>query len=544
MKLISVGQMRAIEKEANANGLTYEAMMENAGHNIAKEVLSLAYSVEDEEDIQVLGFVGPGNNGGDTLVVLKHLAEKGWKARAYLVNRKKTNDPLIKNLETAGGEIHTGETDTDYHRLTTFLENADIVLDGILGTGCKLPLKQEIRSVMAVIKSTLENMTWRPMVVGVDCPSGIDCDSGEIAQEAFRVDATITLAAVKKGFFKLPAYQLIGELRVADIGIDPNLSAWKSIKDEVIDADLASSLLPHRSDAAHKGDFGNALVIAGSMNYTGAALLAGKAAGRIGAGLVTMAVPAPLHSILAGQFLEGVWVLLPHEMGVISSNAKDILARNLEQATALLVGPGLGLEETTREFIQNLVSGAASEKKPGHMGFIQKAEGKVEKQAQQSAPMIIDADGLKLLSKIPGWEAKLPPESILTPHPGEMAVLTGMAVAEIQNTRLETARNYSIKWGHIVVLKGAFTVVASPDGRTTTSPIATSALAHAGTGDVLAGIITGLRAQGVPAYDAARLGAWIHAEAGLIAATSHGNTVSVLAGDVLESIKDVIAELV
>jgi ADP-dependent NAD(P)H-hydrate dehydratase / NAD(P)H-hydrate epimerase len=543
MKLVSVSEMHSIEEEAATSGLSYDLMMENAGHNLSREVLQLAYAQDDEEDIQVLGFVGPGNNGGDTLVALTHLAEKGWKARAYLVKRKASGDPLAKRFEEAEGEIYQADRDSDFQQLTAFLETADVVLDGILGTGFKLPLKPDIAKVLGVIKFTLGSIEWQPLIVAVDCPSGVDCDSGEAAEESIPADATVTMAAVKRGLLKLPAYDLIGELRVIDIGVLDELKSWWAITNEVADESLAKSLLPGRPSDAHKGTFGTSLVVAGSVNYTGAALLAGKAAARIGTGLVTLAVPAPLHMSLAGHFPEATWLLLPHVMGSIGSNAADVLADNLDRVTAILVGPGLGLDEATRDFISDLLGGASAKVSHAHMGFVQSSESKTGQKHADLPPFIFDADGLKLLAKLPDWSKLLPSQAILTPHPGEMSALTGLSTEEIQKDRLETARKYAAKWDHVVVLKGAFTVIASPDGRTTTIPVATPALAHAGTGDVLAGLITGLRAQGLEPYDAARLGAWVHAEAGLAAALVHGSTMSVLAGDILDAVADVLAEL-
>jgi NAD(P)H-hydrate epimerase len=543
MKLVSISEMRSIEKEADSNGLTYEMMMENAGHNLSREVLQLAYAQDDEEDIQVLGFAGPGNNGGDTLVALTHLAEKGWKARAYLIKRKAGGDPLVKRLEDADGEIYLAEKDSDFQQLTAFLETADVVLDGVLGTGFKLPLKPDIAKVLGAVKTILGSIEWQPFIVAVDCPSGVDCDTGEIAEECIPADATVTLAAVKQGLLKLPAYDLIGELHVVDIGQLNELMSWQAVKNEVANDTLAKSLLPERPTDAHKGTFGSALVVAGSVNYTGAALLAGKAACRSGVGLVTLAVPAPLHTALAGHFPEAIWLLLPHEMGSIASGAADVLTDNLEHATALLVGPGLGLDDTTREFIATLLDGAHAKISSAHMGFVLSPGSKVDQKPAVLPPFVFDADGLKLLAKLPNWFRLLPAPAILTPHPGEMSALTGLTVEKIQKDRLAIACKYAAEWGHVVVLKGAFTVIAAPDGRTTTIPVATPALAHAGTGDVLAGLITGLRAQGLEAYDAARLGAWVHAQAGLAAALIQGSTTAVLAGDVLEAVADVLAEL-
>jgi hydroxyethylthiazole kinase-like uncharacterized protein yjeF len=354
----------------------------------------------------------------------------------------------------------------------------------------------------------------------------------------------VTMAAVKQGLLRLPAYGLAGELRLVDIGPLDELKSWQAIQNEVPDQEHVISILPERGLDAHKGTFGTAVIAAGSLNYTGAALLAGKAAYRVGAGLVTLAVPAPLHSALAGHFPEATWVLLPHEMGVIASAAADVLTKNLERATALLVGPGLGLEDTTKDFVLNLLKGAKAKPTNRRIGFVQ-GEGKAEEEKSEKGlpPLVFDADGLKLLAKLPDWAKLLPAPAILTPHPGEMSALTGLSVEDIQNDRLAVAKKFATEWGHVVVLKGAFTVIAAPDGRTSTIAVATPALARAGTGDVLSGLIAGLRAQGVDAYNAAVAGAWIHAQAGLAAADDLGSEAAILAGDVLESVSYVLAEL-
>jgi NAD(P)H-hydrate epimerase len=544
MKLVSVAEMRAIEKEADASGLTYAKMMENAGQNLAREVMSLAHAQEEnEEEIQVLGLVGPGNNGGDTLVALAYLAEKGWTARAYLVRRKPANDPLVERLQKAEGEVFLAETDNGFDQLQAFIETADVVLDGVLGTGFQLPLKDEIGGVLSAAREAMTRMQCPPLVVAVDCPSGVDSDSGQAAPQVIPADATVTMAAVKRGLLALPAYELAGEVRVVEIGDLSGLKSWQAVRDEVADDAMAASLLPMRKADAHKGTFGTAMIVAGSMNYTGAALLAGKAAYRIGAGLVTLAVPAPLHTALAGHLPEATWVLLPHEMGVIASSAADVLMKNLGRVTALLVGPGLGLEETTGGFIERLLRAPSAARVPARrIGFIQEGE-KQETEADKKSlpPLVFDADGLKLLAKIENWAQRLPAPAVLTPHPGEMSALTGLPVEEIQADRPGIARRFAAEWGHVVVLKGAFTVVADPDGRTTTIPVATPALARAGSGDVLAGLVVGLRAQGAGAYESAVAGAWIHAQAGLAAAEVQGSAASVLAGDVLECVSDVLA---
>jgi len=541
MKLVTVSQMQAIEKEADAGGLSYEQMMENAGQGLADIILEI---VESDPESEAVGLVGPGNNGGDTLVALAALAAEGWKTRAYLVKRKK--DDLIKRFTEAGGEILAGEN--AFEQLAEAIGTADVLLDGVLGTGTKLPLKKDVAELLSEVNDILDGLDppHGTLVVAVDCPSGVDCDSGEVADETIAADLTITMAAVKQGLLKLPAFEYVGDLEVVDIGLSDDLPSLKELNVEIAEADSVAALLPVRPIDAHKGTFGTALIAAGSVNYTGAAVLAGEAAYRVGVGLVTLAVPAPVHGALAGRFPEATWVLLPHEMGVISSNGVEVLAKNFERASALLIGPGFGMENPTKEFVENIVEGKYSAKKLAQrIGFVHQETEKNEDGSRNSKlpPMVVDADGLKLLAQIKDWQTKIPAPAVLTPHPGEMAVLTELSKDEIQENRLETASKYAKAWGHVVVLKGAFTVIASPDGRTTVIPVASPALARAGTGDVLAGLIVGLRAQGLEAYEAAVAGAWIHAQAGLYAADDLGTTASVLAGDVLDSVSDVISDL-
>ena len=524
MKLVTVAEMQQVEREANAAGLTYDKMMENAGTNLAIAI-SNAYAFLDDKS--ALGLVGSGNNGGDTLVALAYLGEKGWRVTAYIVRPRPIDDPLVKRVTQAGGTIHNvdeGELTSDFEQLKVLISNHALLLDGILGTGIHLPLKPEIETVLRVTQQYLQGMENPPYVVAVDCPSGVDCDTGAVAPETIPADITVTMAAVKIGLLTLPAFGLIGELQVVEIGnleSDYDLVAWKSIHRQVATRDWVKSLLPKRPLDAHKSTFGAAVVVAGSQNYTGATLLSGEAAYRIGAGWVTLAVPESLHSILAGQLPEATWILLPSNEGGISGEGVPILFANLERCTALLVGPGFGLKESTSQFVQRFL---------------------MEK-SQTLPPLVFDADGLKLLARVPNWHTLLPPLTVLTPHPGEMSVLTGLSPDEIQKDRLKIATHFSQQWGHVVILKGAFTIIAEPGGQVAVIPVATPALARAGTGDVLAGLVVGLLAQGVPAFPAAVAGAWIHAQAGLTAAEVMGSTASVLAGDVLNAVINVLSDL-
>ena len=542
MKLVTVSEMLEIEQEANANGLSYDEMMENAGRGLA-EVLLEEY--QELESPRALGLIGSGNNGGDTLVALAILAKAGWRANAYVVKTREPNDPLVARLEKNGGVIYTIEKDGDLRILVDLIREHNILMDGVLGTGIKLPLRGKISEVLSITGEFLGEIEDPPEVIAVDCPSGIDCDTGEAAPECIRADITVTMAAIKRGLLIFPAYNYVGRLRLVSIGLKPQdkrSKTWRKIKTIVADADLVRKILPERPLDAHKGTFGTALVVAGSVNYTGAAMLSGKAAYRVGAGLVTLAVPAPLHSVLAGQFPEATWILLPHEMGVISADAARVLFQNLERPTAILLGPGFGLEETTRDFLSILIN-EPSKKTNRKIGFVSIPSEKEDDDEFTLPPVVIDADGFKLLKKIKDWENKLPAPAVLTPHPGEMSFLTDITTSEIQTNRFSIAQGKAREWGHVVVLKGAHTVVASPDGRVSVIPVASPSLARAGTGDVLAGIIVGLIAQGVDPYDSAVAGCWIHAQAGLYAEAFIGSSASVLAGDVLNMIPEIMSGL-
>ena len=539
MKLVTIAEMRTLEKQADTTGLPYAKIMENAGHGLADEIRILPYGGEDET-IEALGLVGAGNNGGDTLIALTDLATAGWRVRAYLLNRKA--DALAEGLVKAGGEITLAESDSSFEKLAALIDTADVVVDGLLGIGLTLPLRPEVAAVLNAVNNAIADQPWPPYVVAVDCPSGVNADNGEAAPETIPASVTVCMAAVKRGLLQFPAFELAGELRVVDIGLTEKQALWKSLQHFVADDDLVEDYLPMRPADAHKGTFGTALIAAGSINYTGAALLAGRAAYRVGAGLVQMAVPGPVQAALAGHFPEATWILLPQEMGVIAESAAGVLAKNLERATALLIGPGLGTEDTTKNFVEHLLGGKTSTKKPGmRIGFVQNDEEKSDAKSSVLPPLVIDADALRHLAKTEGWAKLLPALAILTPHPGEMAALTGLEKDEIQKDRMGTALKYAAEWGHVVVLKGAFTVIAAPDGRSVTIPVATSALARAGTGDVLAGLIVGLRAQGVEPFESAVAGAWIHAQAGLYAAERIGSEAAVLASDVLDTVAEVLS---
>jgi hydroxyethylthiazole kinase-like uncharacterized protein yjeF len=537
LKVVKTEQMQRIEKAADASGLSYDEMMANAGAAIARNILKQWPEVRTS---RVLVLVGPGNNGGDGLVVAFHLSKAGADVEVYLSHpRSESKDSNYARIKEAGARITLAEEDSKASKLRKALQKTDFLVDALLGTGIKLPLRGVPKDILSITKSIIGDMHTRPYVVAVDCPSGLDCDSGEIAEESLAADLTVTLAAAKTGLFEFPGASFVGKLEVGSIGIPIELPEMADIKHVLATPELVKTWLPERPLNAHKGTFGHVVVVAGSINFPGAAALAGLGAYRSGAGLVTLAVPSAIQSFLVSVLPEAIWIALPHEMGSISKSAAPVLKNELDGVDALLIGPGFGRDPETKAFLE-MIFHAKNDERRKQLGFIGD-----EKEAKHVAlpPCVIDADGLKLLSEINDWHKLIEHIAVLTPHPGEFAYMTGLAISDVLTNRIGYAREYSKKWGHVVVLKGAYTIVADPDGRMATVPIATPALATAGTGDVLAGVILGMRSQGLGAFESAVVGAYLHAKAGEIAASEIGSNVSVIAGDVAEFLPSVFAEL-
>jgi hydroxyethylthiazole kinase-like uncharacterized protein yjeF len=558
IKIASVQEMRAIERAADASGVTYADMMEHAGHAVAEAVADLLGPFSDDRRVVVL--VGPGNNGGDGLVAARVLKrETQAEVSCYLLKPRGDDDANFVEAREAGVFIADAESDQRWRVLKNLVADADIVVDGLLGTGAHLPIEGDAakllqhagaaineRRSLAQAEDTHLIMPGDPAVrmpivskvVAIDCPSGLDCDSGALDPVAIPADVTVTFGAAKPGQVRFPGAEAIGRLIVADIGLPPDLDELAAVGPWLTSADEVRKLLPSRPRDGHKGTFGRLVAVAGSVNYTGAAGLAGLGAYRVGAGLVTMAVPQPIYPVLAARLPEATWLLLPHEMGVINSAALEVFYKEVGQADALLLGPGWGREEETGEFLRGLLR-ADHRAKRGRLGFLESGAEEGEETSVPSVglpPLVIDADGLNLLAEIEAWPALLPEGSILTPHPGEMARLTGLSREAIQTDRLSCAAEYAAKWKAVVVLKGAHTVVASPAGEVAVMPFASSSLATAGTGDVLAGAIAGLRAQRLDPFEAGVAGAYLHGLAGHLAALRAGDEASVIAGDVADAL--------
>ncbi len=553
IKVVTVQQMRDIEAATDAAGVSYDEMMLHAGKAVAEIVMQALGN--DSSDQRVVVLVGPGNNGGDGLVAARILKETtAAEIGCYLLAHRSGDDPVYRGAVDAGVFIAVMEDDQRSRVLRNLVESADVVVDALLGTGARLPVEGDLQKLLKTVSGSLERVSkrssdkdspvWpamplprsgsRPAVIAVDCPSGLDCDTGELDPAAIPADITVTFAAAKTGQMLFPGAEAVGELVVAPIGTPRDLAELDAVSLDLVTGDDVAPLLPRRLRDSHKGTFGRALIAAGSINYTGAVSLAGEAAYRVGAGLVTLSVPQPIYPILASQLREVTWLLLPHDMGVINRDAIDVIAEEIDRIDALCIGPGLGSEEPTAEFIRGIFQGERQAKK-GNIGFVSPDRSGGGQRLEITCPLVIDADGLNLLAGIDQWWTLLPANTILTPHPGEMARLTGLERDAVQADRAAIAREKAAEWNCVVVLKGAFTVIAEPGGQVVMMPFAIDALATAGTGDVLAGCITGFAAQGLNPFDAAVAGAYVHGLAGQIAASEMASA-SVLASDVLAAV--------
>jgi len=486
VKIVTADQMRHIDQECGSIGLPTDVLMENAGRAVAEEVRRIVGTI-DQQGILIL--IGSGNNGGDGLVAARYLHDWGADVSLYLLAERPAQDPnmeLVRQRDITCIEV---AQDGNLNKLDNLLFSAVAVIDAIFGTGKSRPLGDDFTQVLDKVNKVKEG---RPAlhIFALDLPSGLDADSGAVDRACLYADNTITLGFPKPGLYNPPGLERAGKITVADIGIPPYLADEMTI--ELITDEWIKSVLPRRPLGANKGTFGRVLVIAGSINYIGAAYLACSGAMRVGAGLVTLTTAASLQPILASKLTEVTYMPLPESnQGIISSQAAKIIRQELTNYDVLVLGCGLGQGESVTKFIKSTLL-----------------------KSKSMPSLVLDADGLNTLAKTTRWWKQLADNAILTPHPGEMARLIGVSVEEVQSDRINIARMAAQEWQKTVVLKGAYTVVADSDGRVMISPIANPGLASAGTGDVLTGVIGGMLAQGLNFFDAAACGVYLHGKAG------------------------------
>ncbi len=513
MKLITIAEMQQAEREA---GVPVAQLMENAGLAAAQEAWLLLGEIAER---RIVILAGPGNNGGDGLVAARHLKDWGAEVAVAVLRPRGEDDSNFGQLvERQVPVIQMNEPDC-LTRLEEALAGAELVIDALLGTGRARPIEGLLADVLDRLRDA-RSRRLPPRLVAVDLPSGLDADTGAVDPHCVAADHTIALAWSKVGLHVLPGSRYAGRVEVADIGIPASLG--QSVKTELMTDRWARELLPPRPPGAHKGTFGSALVVAGSPSYVGAAYLACMGAYRAGAGVVTLACARSIYPMLASKLTETTFEPLDDTDGFLTAREASAVRRALERGyEVLLVGPGLGQGGYPQAFTRALLP------------FLSR---------EDLRAAVIDADGLNNLSKVDDWWRLLDLPAVITPHPGELSRLSGLSVSDIQSDRLAVARRFAAEWGLTLVLKGANTVVAAAGGRARISPFANPGLASGGTGDVLAGVITGLIAQGVEPFDAASLGVYLHGLAGEHVRRDLGSA-GMLAGDLLPALPRVIKEL-
>jgi len=515
MKIVTVEEMQRLERACGEMGITTDILMENAGRAVAEETRRI---LEEAKRNSVLVVAGPGNNGGDGLVAARYLYDYGYRVSLYLCGDRKAGDKNLEMILERDMPCIAAGDDRGFIKLAELVRSSDVVIDALFGTG-------KSRAISGIYKKVLEKIAGlkgeKPdiIILALDLPSGLDADSGATDIACLGADYTVTLGLPKAGLFQPGGAEKTGRIITVDIGIPASLT--DGIKTEVMTGNLVKKLLPKRGITANKGSFGKVMVVAGSVNYTGAAYLACSGAIRVGAGLVTLATPEGIQPILASQLIEIThYPLKEAEYGIIAEDSAGDVLIKLKDYDVLLAGCGIGQHQSVAGFVGTLIKD------------LETAEIKI----------VLDADVLNILARQKDWWQKFKMEAIITPHPGEMSRLAGISVDEVQHDRIGIACRIAEKWNKVVVLKGAFSVVAAPGGQCLVSPCANPGLASAGTGDVLAGAIAGLLAQGLPLFDAAACGVYLHARAGDMVREKIGDA-GMIAGDLLPLLPLAIKEL-
>jgi hydroxyethylthiazole kinase-like uncharacterized protein yjeF len=518
MRVVTAAEMAALEQESADKGVSTSQLMENAGLAVAQEAWLMLGTLEDR---QVVVLVGPGNNGGDGLVAARHLQDWGASVACYLLKGRQ-DDANLEALVERDVEVCTFDEDQSegMAEIDRLLGGADLVIDALLGTGRSRTI--DAASPFAVVLDKLRAAraaASAPRLLALDLPTGVNADGGQPDPHAVAADTTVTLGFSKVGLHSLAGSELGGSVQVVDIGLPP--SADRGLN-QVMTLREVRELLPKRPGDSNKGTFGKVMVAAGSTNYVGAAYLSTSGAMRAGAGLVTLACPQSIYPLLAARLVEATFLPLPDsESGRLYGGSASQLFHAVEDYDVLLIGCGLGQDSGTLAFVRDLLFALRQD---------------------SVRAVVVDADGLNNLAEMPRWWRSVEARCVLTPHPGEFARLTGSTVKEVQADRLNRARQAAAEWSQTVVLKGANTVVAGPSGEAWICPFGNAALASAGTGDVLAGVIAGFIAQGLDPLRAAVAGVYVHAASGELLSSEMGDA-GVLAGDVLEAVPRTLKEI-
>lgn len=505
MRLVSAEQMRAIDRRAIEKiGMPGHELMENAGRGIAHFIKDILNGETKGRRIAI--FCGRGNNGGDGYVVARYLHSWGATVQVYLLaERNQIQGDALANLqkiEQIGLKIlKIGPQDA----LPT-ISGLDLIVDGIFGTGFRGEVEDGIAKVIDYL-----NASGIP-ILAIDTPSGLDSDSGKVAGPCIRATYTATLALPKIGQYFYPGRGRCGQIKVIDIGMPSEAVAGEQILANLISSGKVKRSIPDRQPTAHKGDCGKLFIVAGSVGLTGAATLAAESAIKSGAGLVTVGVPKSLNDILEVKLTEAMTKPLPEikNRRCLALRAHGQVVDNIALVDAVCLGPGVGRNHETAELIRRIV-------------------------AKLTKPTVLDADGLYAFTGKQELLRECQADLVLTPHAGEFSRLSGLAMEDIQADRVGSATQFAKDTGKVILLKGAPTVVASPDGRIWVNPTGNAGMATGGSGDVLTGVIGALLALKIGGLEAAICGAYLHGLAGDLAQKSIG-TFGMVAGDIVQAL--------
>jgi ADP-dependent NAD(P)H-hydrate dehydratase / NAD(P)H-hydrate epimerase len=505
--VFTAAEMRALDARAiETLGIPGPRLMEHAGRGAAALIAREWTPIRGK---RILVLCGKGNNGGDGFVVARHLKAKGARLRVLLAGlRGEVKGDAAQALGRWRGKVEEIRDEGDMAVVARALGEADIVVDALLGTGLTGP----VRGIMAQMIERLNNSAGRAHVpvVSLDLPSGLGSDGGAVLGPTVRATVTATFAGLKRSLLVYPAAELAGRVTVVPIGV-PQAEVGRGINTFLLeDADIRS-LFPPRPAEAHKGSYGHLLVIAGSAGKTGAAALAGRSALRSGVGLCTVATPASQQPIVAGFSMETMTEPIAETASQsLAVKAREHLLDLAMQRDAVALGPGISLDPETQALARALVAGVPR-------------------------PMIVDADALSALAGHLDLLEEAPAPRVLTPHPGEMARMLGVSIAQVQADRIETVRRFCVRYRVHLNLKGARSVLGSPDGRVFINPTGNPGMATGGSGDVLTGMIGAFLARQFEPLAALQAGCFLHGLAGDIAAADRGEE-GLVAGDIIEAI--------
>ncbi len=501
-KIFTSKEMKTIEEMSNSEGLTYMRLMENAG-SAAYNVLRKQYGITAGK-LTVL--CGNGNNGGDGFVVARKFFDNSVECKVVLVSgTPKTTEAISMYNRVLEREIEIIDFEKDPKAVFKTISESDVVVDAVYGTGFHGRLKENIRELFNFVN----NIGKRTF--SLDAPSGMNVDDACVEDTCILPTGTIVFAAYKPAHKLGKTEQMCGELTLVDIGIDERIYESVSQSITVMNEETVRPLVKKRSPYGNKGTFGKLLNIAGSFGMSGAAAMSVKSAMRSGVGLATLATTERLATAFIPSLFECTMLpLKENEMGTISKDNAEKLSEVVNNYTALLIGCGMGNNDDTRIVVETIV-----------------------KTAEKS--VVIDADGINVLSRSINILKESKADIVLTPHIGEFARLVGLSIDEVKNRRFGLARDFAVQNNVTVVLKDSTTVIATPDGKLFVNCNANSGLSKGGSGDVLAGIISSLCAQGYSPVDAAVVGVYVHMTAAAIATARLGKH-GVLASDVIDDI--------